>query len=433
MRENKNYPPCLTIDKLKKIKNNVLNLPPSKAVSIRGLYLPLLGIKKVILENIPDSDDFNVNLDAVQKLGVEVKKHEGRIHLINNNEYPLIPKSGILDIGNSGLGIRFLITLFSFLQTKTKIKTGKQLAQRPLLQDCEHLLSMGAKFKVRKNFLYINSTQLKVKTRIKIKTSITSQYLSALLFFGWKYGIEQIKLTTHPLSFSYIKTTLKLLKCANIVWKFKNNTFYLKKKIIKKEVSITIPPDASIASNFLVLACILAEKIVIKNFKCSSDEPDFCVLKILKKIGATYRFFKNDLFFTGKIKKTHLKIDLRNNPDLLPPLAIMSLFLYKGGILKNIGHTRFKESERNKVIVKELSKLQIKVEEFNNNLVIPGAFYNHTSYLNSQNVPSAILDCHNDPRIFMAFAILGCVIGNITIKNPHSLLKTFPDFLKYLY
>ncbi len=420
------------IPKITKIRNKTLILPSSKALSIRGLYLPFLGIKIVVLKNIPNSDDFNINLKVIKMLGIRVIKLKSRLYLMNNFN-SLSSKFCLLDVGNSGLGARFLITFLSLMRAQARIITGNQLVRRPLLQDCEHLVNMGVRLKLDGNILNIDSSKSKITSKVVIKTSVTSQYLSAMLFFGWKFGVKKIKVDSKVISFSYVKTTLKLLERVGIKWQILNNVFVLRKFKVKKEVDIFLPPDASIASNFLVLSCILKHPVKVKNFKYSSIEPDYCILNILKKIGANYKFIKNDLAFFGDIKKVYMEIDLKDNPDLLPILAILLLFLKKGGKLKNIFHTRFKESPRSEVLIKELSKLEIKLRESNYSLQIPGTFYKTTTYLSSVLPSNLTLDCYNDHRVFMAFAILACVIGNINIKNHNSLSKSFPDFLKHLY
>lgn len=419
--------------KITKIKNNILFLPSSKALSIRTLYLPFIGIKKVKIENLSYSDDFKVNLKVITKLGLKVQRMSGLkgISITASSDKTILSNVDNLYIGNSGLGLRFLVTLLSFLNKRCKIKMGEQLAKRPVLEDCGHLLKLGVKIKQKKKYIYIESSKYKnppAKIRnLEIRTTVTSQYLSSLLFFGWKFGIKKIRLISEPVSFSYIRTTLRLLKMVGIKWYYKGNTFILRGKKIKREFTIMLPPDASIASNFLVLSCILKEKIVIKDFKRSTIEPDFVILDILEKVGAQYRFDGYDLIFYGDIKRDCLSLDLRDNPDLLPILCILLLFLKRGGVIKNIAHTTFKESQRNKVLVKELSRLGVWVKDNGNILRIGGKNFKDLKL--KRNI---MLNCYNDHRIFMAFAVMGAVTGHIKICNPEAVTKSFPDFLNVI-
>lgn len=416
------------IDKITKLHKKSLLLPSSKALSIRALYLPFLGMDKVVIENIPDSDDFKTNLNIIKKMGLQVKQTNSRKIIIKNQHQTFNTQHLTLFAGDSGLGVRFLITLLSLMKINAKIIMSKQLAKRHVLADSKHLVGLG-RLKQKGEILYVKSLKVtKFKSlKVQVGTNITSQYLSALLFFGWRFGIKKIKLTTKPISYSYVKTTIELLKLIGVKWTYNNRQFLLQYAKPKKYIKILLPPDASIASNFMVLSCILKEKIIIKNFKKSIIEPDFTILNTLREIGAQYRFKGNDLEFYGNIKKEYIEVDLKDNPDLLPPLTLLLLFLKRGGKLKNIEHTQFKESPRSEVLIRELSKLNVKILQDGRNLYVSG--FKFQSFKVEKKV---ILDCYGDHRIFMAFAILGIVLDNISIKNPEAVRKSFPNFLNYL-
>ncbi len=409
----------------------ILKLAPSKALSIRALYLPFLNVNVVVMENIPNSDDFKTNLNIVKKIGLQVVQSSNKKLIIKNEGLTFKKQYLALSGGNSGLGTRFLITLLSFLRLNAKIIIGKQLAKRHVLANSEHLFDLGIKLRQKERILYVQSSKGKVQSlkvlkfkNSKVSTNVTSQYLSALLFFGWRFGIKKIQVSSKPVSYSYIKTTIEMLKLIGVKWIYKNGKFLLKEANPQKEVHIFLPPDASIASNFLVLSCILKKKIVVKNFRKSAIEPDFVILNILQKIGARYKFKGNDVEFYGNIKREYIELNLRDNPDLLPSIAILLLFLKRGGILKNISHTQFKESPRNRVLIQELSKFGIKIRQDSENLYIPGLRF-ESFKLGKQ----VVLDCHNDHRIFMAFTILKKVIGKIRVKGSYAVRKSFPDFL----
>ena len=64
------------------------------------------------------------------------------------------------------------------------------------------------------------------------------------------------------------------------------------------------------------------------------------------------------------------KFDLRNSPDLLPPLAILSLITSKPIEIVNVKHARLKETDRIAIIARELPKIGIKVEEKEDGLIL---------------------------------------------------------------
>jgi 3-phosphoshikimate 1-carboxyvinyltransferase len=404
----------------------IISLPPSKAISIRSLYLPFLGFKSVLLNNIPSSEDFLANLNVVKKIGVKIKE-------IAPSMLELKLKEGVrwnktmrsLNIRNSGLGARFLITLLSFSKVKTKFKIGGQLAKRHILLGSEHLKKIGLKIYQRNRYIYIDSRDVNIPKELVVYPFPTSQYLSALLFFGWKFGIRDIKVKGEIISSCYVTTTLKLLQKVGIYWVRKGESFSIEKIEPLSEVSLVIPPDATSASVFMVYAAITQKTIVLRDFKASSIEPDFCILKMLQNIGCKFDFWGNDLKFFGRIKKEYAQFDLKNNPDLLPVLTILLLFLRKGGEINNVYNARFKESPRNIVLARELKKIGVRIIERGEELKIEGNFWENV------NLKKRIrLNSHGDHRIFMAFSILSAIVPNITVAGRSCVSKSYPEFIK---
>ena len=46
--------------------------------------------------------------------------------------------------------------------------------------------------------------------------------------------------------------------------------------------------------------------------------------------------------------------------------------------------------------------------------------------------PNAAIDTYDDHRMAMSFAILGCAVPGITIRDPGCVAKTFPGFFDVL-
>lgn len=112
------------------------------------------------------------------------------------------------------------------------------------------------------------------------------------------------------------------------------------------------------------------------------------------------------------------RIDLEDVPDLLPPLAIAALFREGATTFAGIGHTRFKESDRPRVLARELGKV--------------GANLSHgDGVLRVAPTPltgPALLDPHDDHRMAMAFGVLSLAVPGITIADRQCVRKSYPGF-----
>ena len=114
------------------------------------------------------------------------------------------------------------------------------------------------------------------------------------------------------------------------------------------------------------------------------------------------------------------RFDLSNNPDLLPPMAILALKTEKPIEIYNVKHARFKETDRIAILAKELAKIGITVTEKEDGVILEAP----------KILKSAELDASEDHRLFMALAIAGMFVGNCTVTDPDSVDVSYPTFVE---
>ena len=86
-----------------------------------------------------------------------------------------------------------------------------------------------------------------------------------------------------------------------------------------------------------------------------------------------------------------------------------------------VGHARAKESDRIGVVVANLRRLGVEVDEGQDWLVIhPGQ------------PRSGVVACHSDHRIAMAFSVLALRANGVELDDPDCVTKTFPGFHRML-
>jgi len=119
-------------------------------------------------------------------------------------------------------------------------------------------------------------------------------------------------------------------------------------------------------------------------------------------------------------KLTGGRFDLSNSPDLLPPLAILSLKTSNPIEIVNVKHARLKETDRIAIVAREIVKLGVEVEEKEDGLILNS----------SNNLKGATLNSEDDHRLFMAFCIAGMYVGDCTVTNPESVKVSYPKFIE---
>jgi 3-phosphoshikimate 1-carboxyvinyltransferase len=104
-------------------------------------------------------------------------------------------------------------------------------------------------------------------------------------------------------------------------------------------------------------------------------------------------------------------------PDVVPTLAVIALFAEGITRIRNVGHLRFKESDRLQAIHDELEKLGANIAIEEDGLVISPA-----------PLHGAQLDTYDDHRMVMSFALAGLRVPGVKIENPECVSKSFPGF-----
>ena len=89
--------------------------------------------------------------------------------------------------------------------------------------------------------------------------------------------------------------------------------------------------------------------------------------------------------------------------------------------ITNIANQRLKESNRILAVVTELGKLGVVARERPDGLEVEGV-----GALAA--LKPAVIACHDDHRLAMAFAVLGCRVPGLVISDRRCVAKTYPAF-----
>jgi len=188
-----------------------------------------------------------------------------------------------------------------------------------------------------------------------------------------------------------------------------------------KPSSFVVPLDASSASFFVILGILTGRTVKIPNLKREPIQADLEeLIKVLDFLNVKYYFDDSGMQVEGKVPEASLNVDLKNAPDLFPPLSVLG---YKVPLeISGISHVRYKESNRLLSMSSELTKLGCFVELKDDKIKI----------LPPNSAPEKVeLKGWKDHRVVMSLSILCAAQGiKCVIDGYEAVKKSFPGFFE---
>lgn len=413
------------------IDTNIL-CPSSKSETNRVLILAALGEGEIQINNLLMSDDTIYMIQALQTLGtsikildsstVKVRGNCGKFNFANNTT---------IYLGNSGTCVRFLTAVLGLLNTtKTVIITGDSYMQKRPIQDLIDCLSnLGVDITsinndgcppliIKGKNTYINSN------RIKISTATSSQYLTGLLLACPLVPNNNIIETEGNLvSQAFIDLTVNIIRNFGIDIKYEKNIFFINHQYYKNPNEYTIQADASSASYLLGLSALLNKPIIINNLNNQNKQGDLLINKTaLNDLGFELMINQKECmidFFSNKQLDNTRIIDC-DSSDTFLTWAIVACFIPGTTKIINIANQNVKECKRIDVIYQHLVEAKVNIKMIGTDLEIIGN--------TAKNYQGIYVDCHNDHRIAMSFALFGLMVPGVVLSDYTCVNKTFPSF-----
>jgi len=394
--------------------------PPNKSYTHRAIFLASLAGNNSKVDNVLLSADTLATIEACKKFGAEIEIKG--LSIIVKNPIKLGTNVPEINTENSGTTIRIASGIASLFSQEITLTGDSSLQKRPMKPLLDALSSIGAQ---------CSSTDGKPPIKIKgkilggdvtIPGNFSSQFVSALLISapltnnGINLTIEG-NLVSKPYLDATIATMRKFGVTVQTLIPYKR---YNITPQIYKNTTFTIPIDFSSLALLLSATVLNGEEVIIKGSIGDLPQGDEVFIDILEQMGVTVIINDEEIKIKSPEKLKGGKFDLSNSPDILPPLAILSLNTSSPIEIVNVKHARLKETDRIAIISRELVKLGIKVEEKEDGLILES----------SENLTSAELNSENDHRLFMAFCIAGMYIGDCTVTDPESVKVSYPNFIE---
>jgi pentafunctional AROM polypeptide len=416
--------------------------PGSKSVSNRALVLAALGQGPCRLRNLLHSDDTEVMLTAIGKLGgaTYTWEEEGEILLVNGKGGDLHASPTELYLGNAGTASRFLTTVASLAKPSTvnsTVLTGNaRMKVRPIGPLVESLQAngVGVKYLEKKNSLPLDITASGgfAGGEIELAATVSSQYVSSLLMCA-PYAKNPVTLRLvggKPISQPYIDMTTAMMASfgINVVRsETEEHTYHIPQGIYQNPSEYIVESDASSATYPLAIAAITGTTCTVPNIGSKSLQGDarFAV-EVLRPMGCSVEQTDYSTTVTGPPVgqlQGLPEVDMEPMTDAFLTASVLGAVAKGTTRIKGIANQRVKECNRIKAMKDELAKFGVTCREFDDGIEVDGRPYT------SLTSPPDGVYCYDDHRVAMSFSVLSVIAPQPTlIQERECVGKTWPGW-----
>ena len=412
----------------------IIKVPGDKSISHRSLIIGSIAEGETNIEGFLYSEDPLSTADCLRKLGVNIPE-------IKNDQPFTIRGLGldgfkepkeILDCGNSGTTMRLLMGLLAGQEGKNFILAGdNSLNERPMGRVSKPLSLMGGKINGRENGTKapISIAGKKLKGCVIGTPVASAQVKSAILLAGLKASgttsvIEPASSRDH---------TERMLKAfgadINIRGELGRN-IVIKPGYNLKGQNILIPGDISSAAFWMIAASIVPESdILIKNVGLNPTRTG--ILNVMDEMGCHFKIVEKTIIagepigsinvkFTNNLRPFKIKGDiLPKLIDEIPILTVAACFCNGVSEISDAKELRVKETDRLKVMSRQLKKFGANILEKEDGLIITGDSKFH----------SAEVDSETDHRVSMSLAVASLLAkGSSNIARSDASKVSYPNF-----
>lgn len=407
--------------------NGSIRPPGSKSITNRALICAALAEGASTLTGALDSEDTQVMIAALRKLGIDVEATDrGRTLRVAGCGGKIPAKAAELFIANSGTSMRFLTAMATLGHGEFKLDGIARMRERPIGDLVQALQRLGTRIEcVGANQcppVTVHANGLAGGTA-SIRGDISSQFLSGLLMAA-PYAQTPVRLEVAGtlVSIPYVDMTLRVMESfgatATAADDFSSIEVSNEHRYGGRDYAIE--PDASAASYFFAVAAVTGGRVTVEGLSRSSLQGDVAFCDCLAQMGAVVEHGPDSITVEGR--KLHgIDVDMNGISDTVQTLSVVALFAEGPTRMRNVAHIRHKETDRIGATACELRKLGARVDEFEDGLEV------HPGLLRG-----AAIDTYNDHRMAMSFAIAGLNVANVVIRNPECTAKTYPEFFAEL-
>ena len=385
--------------------------PPSKSQAHRLLIAAALSGGVSVLHGLAESQDIQATRRCLSALGAGMEDlPDGalRVHGLGHG-IVMAPPYALLDCGESGSTLRFLIPVALLVQGGVSFTGRGRLMERPLKPYEDLFREKGVAWKLEDHILTVNGGRgydaLALDSgAYRLPGNVSSQFFTGLLFTLPLLNGDSTLMSTTPLeSRDYLELTRQVQALAGVRSRWQGDALFIPGGQRYRPFEAAVEADWSQAA-FWYAANHLGGQVDILGMDPASRQGD-------REIAAYSRMLAR----SGQVE-----LDVSQCPDLAPPLAAMAAVRTGTTRLTNAARLRAKESDRLASVTRALRAMGGQVEEYADSLTIHGV----------KRLPGGgVVDCANDHRIAMMAAVCAASAeAPVKLLGAECVRKSYPEF-----
>ncbi|WP_128895039.1 3-phosphoshikimate 1-carboxyvinyltransferase [Longirhabdus pacifica] len=374
------------------------------------------------------SEDSDAMRRCIQELGAKLEEDEHKIKIKGFGKKP--NKKVTLDVGNAGAVLRFLMSTVTFCEQAEFInRYPDSLGKRPHDDLIDVLQQMNVKVEHVQGKLPITIYGgSPTGGKLKVSGTISSQYLSSLLFLAPLLEQDTEITVTHDLkSKIVVSQTLDVLQQAGITFEAAEDLMHYKIPGNQSYQSRTyeVEGDYPGSAAILAAAAVTNSDVKVRRLLEHSKQGEREVVSVLNKMQVPLTHQDGVVHVKGNGKLVAGEFDGDEFTDGV--LAMVAAAVHAEGTSRfyNVENLRYKECDRITDFLNELRKAGANVEERQSEIIVHGT-------------PSGVaggveIDAHYDHRVIMALSIVGLRSEKgLIINDAEHVAKSYPQYFEHL-
>ena len=364
------------------------------------------------------NEDIEATLRCLSSLGAKIKK-EGQY--ITVSPVDTVNKGALLDCGESGSTMRFLVPVAALLGADASFLMSGRLPERPLSPLREELERCGVVFsEIGSNPLICKGEA--TDCEFFIRGDVSSQFISGLLLGLAVSGRRgRVNIEGELQSAPYVEITADVIRGFGATVFYSDGGYEIDARGgLVSDGEIAVEGDWSGAAFPLCLGAIGRDSVRVSGLCKNSRQGDKRIIEILQEMGACIEW--QDECVTVSPSALHgVRIDASQIPDLVPALAVVCALAEGESVIYNAERLRIKESDRLRAVCKTLGAFGADIVETEDGLRIFGM----PCFMGGETLS------FGDHRIVMSAAIASVrSTRSVTIYGAEAVAKSYPSFFE---
>jgi len=374
------------------------------------------------------SEDSDALRRCLKDLGATLTETDVDMTVHGFGRHPKAAKE--LNVGNAGAVLRFLLSVAALLPEVTFVNTyPDSLGKRPHDDLIAALQTMNVRIDHNQGKLPITVYGGEPKGgRIEVSGSVSSQFLSSLLFLTPLLNEDSEIHVLHDLkSKIVVGQTLEVLRDAGIEVEASDDLMFYRvpgnQKYRAGEYSVQgdYPGSAAI----LAAAAVTQSDVTVHRLLENSKQGERKAVDVIRAMGAPLTHENGIVRVQGTGKLKAVEFDGDEFTDAVLACVAASVFAEGTSRFYNVENLRYKECDRITDYLTELRKAGANVEEKRDEIIVHGK---------PEGVRGGVvIDAHYDHRVIMALSVVGLRSSEgLVIRDAHHVAKSYPQFFDHM-